>query len=100
MIEKRHFRQLTPYIWELPKTYDSRMQVPARIFGSAEVFEQAFGDSSVQQLCNVAMLPGIVEAAMAMPDVHEGYGFPIGGVAAFPADTGLISPGGVGYDIN
>lgn len=100
MVEKRHFRQLTPYIWELPKTYDPRMQVPARIFGSAEVFEQAFGDSSVQQLCNVAMLPGIVEAAMAMPDVHEGYGFPIGGVAAFPADTGLISPGGVGYDIN
>lgn len=99
-INKQDFRQLTPYIWELPKTHESRMRVPARIYGNAEVFGQAFKDSSVQQLCNVAMLPGIVKAAMAMPDVHEGYGFPIGGVAAFPYDKGLVSPGGVGYDIN
>lgn len=100
MPDKKDFRQASPFVWELPKTYDPRMQAPARIFGNAEVFEQAFRDSSVQQLCNVAMLPGIVKAAMAMPDVHEGYGFPIGGVAAFPYDRGLISPGGVGYDIN
>lgn len=100
MVNKRDFQQLSPYIWELPQAYDSRMRAPARIFGSAEVFEQALQDSSAQQLCNVAMLPGIVKAAMAMPDIHEGYGFPIGGVAAFPYESGLVSPGGVGYDIN
>lgn len=100
MAEKKDFRQISPFVWELPQTYDPRMQAPARIFGNAEIFDQAFRDSSVQQLCNVAMLPGIVKAALAMPDVHEGYGFPIGGVAAFPYDKGLISPGGVGYDIN
>ncbi len=100
MVEKQDFRQITPFVWELPRGYDPRMRAPARIFGNSDVFERAFRDSSVQQLCNVAMLPGIVKAAMAMPDVHEGYGFPIGGVAAFPYDSGLISPGGVGYDIN
>lgn len=100
MVQKCDFREVSPYLWELPRSIDSRMHVPARIFGNAEILRQAFRDSSVQQLCNVAMLPGIATAAMAMPDVHEGYGFPIGGVAAFPYEGGLISPGGVGYDIN
>jgi tRNA-splicing ligase RtcB len=76
------------------------MRVPARLFGDAELFDAAFGDRTVEQLVNTATLPGIVKYAMAMPDFHQGYGFPIGGVAAMRRDTGVISPGGVGYDIN
>ncbi len=100
MVEMQNFEQISDYVWELPQHYDARMRVPARIYGSAEVFEMAFRDKSVWQLINVAMLPGIVRYAMAMPDMHQGYGFPIGGVAAFDYDEGIISPGGVGYDIN
>jgi tRNA-splicing ligase RtcB len=100
MVQKNDFEQINDYVWELPQAYDGRMRVPARIYGNKEVFEAAFRDSSVEQLMNVAMLPGIVKYAMAMPDVHQGYGFPIGGVAAFRYDEGIVSPGGVGYDIN
>jgi tRNA-splicing ligase RtcB (3'-phosphate/5'-hydroxy nucleic acid ligase) len=100
MVQENDFTQLSEYVWELPADYDGRMRVPARIYGNAEVFQAAFRDSSVEQLMNVAMLPGIVKYAMAMPDMHQGYGFPIGGVAAFRYDEGIISPGGVGYDIN
>jgi tRNA-splicing ligase RtcB len=100
MVKKQDFRQVDAYSWELPQGYDARMRVPARIYGNDEVFDNAFGDRSVQQLVNVSMLPGIVKYAMAMPDMHQGYGFPIGGVAAFRYDGGIISPGGVGYDIN
>ena len=76
------------------------MRVPARLFGDKELFEPLLQDRTVMQLANTATLPGIVGYAMAMPDFHQGYGFPIGGVAATRADTGVISPGGVGYDIN
>jgi len=100
MVTKNDFEQINEYVWELPQAYDGRMRVPARIYGNEEIFEAAFRDSSVAQLMNVAMLPGIVKYAMAMPDMHQGYGFPIGGVAAFRYDQGIISPGGVGYDIN
>ncbi len=100
MAEKKDFKQVSAYVWELPQSYDKRMRAPARIYGNAEIFDLAFRDTSVQQLINVAMLPGIVGRAMAMPDMHQGYGFPIGGVAAFRSDDGIISPGGVGYDIN
>lgn len=100
MVTQRDFERVSEYVWELPQAYDARMQVPARIFGNEVVFEGAFGDRSVEQLVNVAMLPGIVKYAMAMPDMHQGYGFPIGGVAAFDAREGIVSPGGVGYDIN
>ena len=100
MVQKNDFEQINDYVWELPAAYDGRMRVPARIYGNEEVFEAAFRDSSVEQLMNVAMLPGIVKYAMAMPDMHQGYGFPIGGVAAFRYDEGIVSPGGVGYDIN
>lgn len=100
MANKQDFRQLDAYVWELPKDYDERMEVPARIYGNREIFDNAFGDRSIEQLVNVAMLPGIVKYAMAMPDMHQGYGFPIGGVAAFDYEDGIISPGGVGYDIN
>lgn len=100
MISRHNFTQIEPYIWELPADYDDRMRVPARIFSSKALLDQASGDRSLEQLVNVAMLPGIVRYAMAMPDIHQGYGFPIGGVAAFRMSGGVISPGGVGYDIN
>lgn len=100
MISRQAFKQVGPCVWELPAEYDPRMLVPARIYGNAQVLDLAFGDKSVEQLVNVAMLPGIVAYAMAMPDMHQGYGFPIGGVAAFRHEGGIISPGGVGYDIN
>ncbi len=100
MVRKDDFERIDDYIWELSKGYDEDMQAPVRIFASEEVFSQAFGDRSVEQLINVSMLPGVVDYAIAMPDMHQGYGFPIGGVAAFEYEGGIISPGGVGYDIN
>jgi tRNA-splicing ligase RtcB len=100
MAEKKDFRQVEEHIWELPRDFRKDMRVPARLFGDAELFDAAFRDRTVEQLVNTATLPGIVKCAMAMPDFHQGYGFPIGGVAAMRVDDGVISPGGVGYDIN
>jgi len=100
MVEKKDFRRVDKFIWELPKETRPDMRVPARIFASAEMLDSAFRDRTVEQLANTATLPGILKYAMAMPDFHEGYGFPIGGVAAMDVKTGVISPGGVGYDIN
>ena len=76
------------------------MNVPGLIFASAELMKDIRKDKSPSQVANVAHLPGIIEHSIAMPDIHWGYGFPIGGVAAFDGDTGVLSPGGVGYDIN
>jgi tRNA-splicing ligase RtcB (3'-phosphate/5'-hydroxy nucleic acid ligase) len=76
------------------------MRVPARVFADEELLEAISQDHSLEQLQNVATLPGIVEAALAMPDIHQGYGFPVGGVAATELPDGVVSPGGVGYDIN
>jgi tRNA-splicing ligase RtcB len=76
------------------------MRVPARFYASEAMLDQILADRSLDQLVNVATLPGIVLYALAMPDIHEGYGFPIGGVAAFDPESGVISPGGIGYDIN
>jgi tRNA-splicing ligase RtcB len=87
-------------IWEIPASARADMRVPARVFADAELLEAIKGDLSLEQLQNVATLPGIVGAALAMPDIHQGYGFPVGGVAAFETPDGIVSPGGVGYDIN
>jgi tRNA-splicing ligase RtcB (3'-phosphate/5'-hydroxy nucleic acid ligase) len=76
------------------------MRVDGRIYVSEELLGEAGNDESLRQVENVACLPGIVGASLAMPDIHWGYGFPIGGVAAFDVATGVVSPGGVGYDIN
>ena len=92
--------KISPVLWEIPQAYRKDMRVPARIFATKKMLEEEFNDSSLEQLINVATLPGILQAALAMPDAHEGYGFPIGGVAAMDIDTGVISPGGIGYDIN
>ncbi len=100
-VRKQDFDRLDEYTWELSPAFDQRMRVPVRIYGNDRIFDRAFGDRSIAQLINVSMLPGIVRYAMAMPDMHQGYGFPIGGVAAFDHDKGgIVSPGGVGYDIN
>src|SRR4051812_2606823 len=93
-------RRIDDVTWEVPPTTRDDMRVPARVFADAELVEAIRGDGSLEQLCNVATLPGIVEAALAMPDVHQGYGFPVGGVAATVPPEGVVSPGGVGYDIN
>lgn len=76
------------------------MRVPARIYASERMLEEIFRDRSLEQIVNVATLPGIQNYALAMPDIHEGYGSPVGGVAAFDVEEGIISPGGIGYDIN
>ncbi len=99
-MQKSDFKKITDWLWEIPKSFRADMQVPARAYVSAEMLEDAFRDRSLGQLVNIATLPGIINYSLAMPDMHEGYGFPIGGVAAMDAKGGVISPGGVGYDIN
>ena len=92
--------KISDWQWEIPISYRKDMRVPARIYASEQMLESIFRDRSLQQLVNVTTLPGILKAALVMPDAHEGYGFPIGGVAATEHPDGLISPGGIGYDIN
>ena len=87
-------------VWELPAAARADMRVPARVFADSELLDAIARDDSLEQLQNVATLPGIVEAAIAMPDIHQGYGFPVGTVAATALPDGVVSPGGVGYDIN
>jgi tRNA-splicing ligase RtcB len=84
--------------WEIPK--HGGMRVPGRLYANEAIMAHLKKDRACQQVANVAQLPGIVSYSLAMPDIHWGYGFPIGGVAAFDLDAGVISPGGVGYDIN
>jgi tRNA-splicing ligase RtcB len=92
-------RPVAENVWEIPPTEKAGMRVPARIYAS-EALLAAMDQGVFEQVTNVACLPGIVRAALCMPDGHWGYGFPIGGVAAFRVDTGVISPGGIGFDIN
>jgi tRNA-splicing ligase RtcB len=91
---------VTPLVREIPVTARSDMRVPVRIYADDELWRQIADDRSLEQAVNVATLPGVTGCVYAMPDVHEGYGFPVGGVAATRAEDGVISPGGVGYDIN
>jgi tRNA-splicing ligase RtcB len=93
-------RQLDETLWEIPASERADMRVPARVFADREILDAIGDDRSLEQLENVATMPGIVEAALAMPDIHQGYGFPVGGLAATDLDKGVVSPGGVGYDIN
>lgn len=91
-------RQVDDNIYEIPK--DNEMNVPARIYASEELLEEMKGDDTLEQVRNMAAIPGIQKYSIVMPDGHQGYGFPIGGVAAFDMEDGVISPGGVGFDIN
>lgn len=88
-------------IYELPESYDSRMRVPVRLYASENILSAILDDNSLKQLINVASLPGVTWRALGMPDMHQGYGLPIGGVAAMDLEKqGIISPPGVGFDIN
>ena len=84
--------------WRIPR--HGGMRVDGLVYADAPMMKTLRGEQSLQQVCNVAHLPGILRASFAMPDIHWGYGFPIGGVAAMDARDGVVSPGGVGYDIN
>ncbi len=86
--------------WEISRSYRHDMRVPVRIFATRELLEQVISDKSLEQAVNAATLPGLVGRVVIMPDVHQGYGFPIGGVAATEYPRGVISPGAIGYDIN
>jgi len=97
--KRPQFKKITDYIWEISKDYKEGMRVPARIYASKRLLDNM--DLQVfDQLSNVATLPGITNYAFCMPDGHSGYGFPIGGVAAMDVNEGVISPGGIGFDIN
>ncbi|MBI4334904.1 MAG: RtcB family protein [Chloroflexi bacterium] len=88
------------YRWRIPRTYKPGMRVPGLIYADRKLLDQIVNDQSPEQVANVAFLPGIVSHSLAMPDIHWGYGFPIGGVAAMRMEDGVVSPGGVGFDIN
>ncbi len=91
-------KRIHDHLWEIPKS--GQMRVPGRVYATMDLLTDPKNDESLQQVRNVAHLPGIVGYSIAMPDIHWGYGFPIGGVAAMSLEEGVISPGGVGYDIN
>jgi tRNA-splicing ligase RtcB len=95
---KLKFQRIDDYRWRIPAEGD--MRVPGMIYASDRMMKDIRSDKSPEQVANVAQLPGILKASFAMPDMHWGYGFPIGGVAAFDETEGVLSPGGVGYDIN
>jgi len=84
--------------WRIPR--EGKMRTHGEVYADVKMMKTIQKDQSLNQVANVAWLPGIVGPSMAMPDIHWGYGFPIGGVAAFDLETGVVSPGGVGYDIN
>ncbi len=97
-MEKTEIKKISDTIWEIPKS--GSMNVPARIFASESMLNKMMQDMTIQQCRNVAALPGIYKHSLVLPDGHQGYGFPIGGVAALDYENGAVSPGGVGYDIN
>jgi tRNA-splicing ligase RtcB len=99
-IERSDLIQVEPEVWEIPNSFNVNMRVPARLYADEALLQASLLDRSVEQLVNTATLPGVVKYAIAMPDIHQGYGFPIGGVIATRLPDGVISPGGVGYDIN
>lgn len=99
-MQKKDITRIHDNLWEIPQSFRPDMRVPARIYTNERMLDAILNDRSLEQLVNVATLPGIRRYAIAMPDAHEGYGFPIGGVAAVDLDEGVISPGGIGYDIN
>jgi len=100
MVNLQDLKKISDYEWEIPKSFRDDMQVPVRIFATRSLLEAVMKDRSLEQAVNTATLPGLVGHVLVMPDMHQGYGFPIGGVAATRYPSGVISPGGIGYDIN
>jgi len=96
----KEIESLGPFHWRIARQVNRSMKSDGEVFGSESILRSALADQSLQQVINVASLPGLVGSSLAMPDIHYGYGFCIGGVAAFPAEGGIVLPGGVGYDIN
>src|SRR6516164_8380120 len=95
-----HLEKIDDYRWLIPRTYKSGMLTDTVVYANVKLLDAIRRDQSLEQAANVAMLRGIVGRALAMPDIHQGYGFPIGGVAAMDEQCGVVSPGGVGFDIN
>src|SRR5947199_8141337 len=89
-----------PYLWRIPRDEGRGMRVPGLIVADEHLIASIRSDASLEQLANGATLPGIVRAAYAMPDIHQGYGLPVGGVVATDAEHGVVSPGAIGFDIN
>jgi len=100
VVSLQEIKKINDYIWKIPKDFRADMRVPVHIFGTRRLLEEIVVDRSLEQAVNVATLPGLVSFVAVMPDIHQGYGFPIGGVAATSYPDGVISPGGIGYDIN
>src|SRR3990172_1475323 len=100
MIGLKDLVKISEYEWEIPQTYRSDMRVPVRLFATRALLEKVMDDKSLEQAVNATTLPGLVGHVVVMPDMHQGYGFPIGGVAATRYPDGVISPGAIGYDIN
>ena len=100
MVDLNELTRVSLYEWEIPSTYRQDMRVPVRIFATKQLLDEIKSDKSLEQAVNAATLPGLVSPVVVMPDVHQGYGFPIGGVAATRLPDGIISPGAIGYDIN
>ena len=100
MVPLSAFKKISDYLWEIPASFRADMRVPARVYATREMLEEASRDSSFDQLVNLATIPGVQKYSLAMPDVHEGYGAPVGGVFATDVEFGLISPGAIGYDLN
>jgi tRNA-splicing ligase RtcB (3'-phosphate/5'-hydroxy nucleic acid ligase) len=100
MISIHDLRQVSDCEWEIPQSFRRDMRGPVCIFASRHLLEQILGDRSLEQAVNASTLPGLVGSVVVMPDMHQGYGFPIGGVAATEYPHGVISPGAIGYDIN
>jgi len=100
MVELSDLVKINDYEWEIPVSFRKDMRVPVHIFATHHLLEQVSKDRSLEQAVNSATLPGLVGKVLVMPDMHQGYGFPIGGVAATRYPQGVISPGGIGYDIN
>src|SRR5512139_2682834 len=100
MVAIRDLKRISEFEWEIPQSYRKDMRVPVRIFATRRLLEKVMEDKSLEQAVNAATLPGLVGRVLVMPDMHQGYGFPIGGVAATRFPDGVISPGAIGYDIN
>ncbi len=96
--ERIKIQKVDDYRWRIPR--EGKMKTDGLVYASEQMFADIQKDQSLVQVANVAWLPGIVGPSLAMPDIHWGYGFPIGGVAGFDIEEGVVSPGGVGYDIN
>src|SRR5438874_13327733 len=92
--------QVGPQLWRIPRDEGRGMRVPGLVVADRHLIAGIRSDASLDQLANGATLPGIVRAALAMPDIHQGYGLPVGGVVATDADDGVVSPGAIGFDIN